>query len=332
MKKVLIGLLMLVVIAAAAPAVLAHPILDENKYFYEDIDMRVVTSDNIDNLYGIEFFERSNMILQLQCNTIVIGDTYFKIINKFLKNGGTIWVYDSSVAEKFGFIKSDFTSKTVQGRKIKTQYAHTDEYPAYLCKAYPAAESPVLKGVGNVMMNCIEVGNDTYSAVTKAFGDDNFYPLLKVGKDGPFVCAYRKWGKGKVIFIAGLNEKDFKNPMFVANLKEFSFDLSMPETKDDKNKNEQLKYKCAIAFVDKTSKAGYITNKNIEFFANNENKIYEFDKVSKIKFFQPDAQDEIYFKDGTMLKGVIMMQSVDFSPDGVYIEKYRKKDVVEISF
>lgn len=327
MKKILIVLLMFVILASGAYAV-----LDENNYFYEDIDMRIVTNDNIDNLFGIEFFDRSNMILQLQCNTIAMADPYFKMINKYLKNGGAVWVYDSAVAEKFGFIRSDFTSKMVQGRKIKTVYAHSDEYPAYFCKAYPASDIPFLKGVGTVMMNCIEVGNDTYSAVTKAFGDDNFYPLLRAGKDGPIVCAYRKWGKGKVVFVSGLNEKDYKNPIFIANLKEFSFNLSMPETKNDKNKNELLKNKCAIVFADKTSKTGYMMNKNIEFFASDENKIYEFSNVAKIKFFQPDAQDEIYFKDGTMLKGIIMMQSVDFSQDGLYIEKYRKKDVVEINF
>lgn len=328
MKRILIGLLMFVVITVAA-----HALLDENKYYYEDIDMRIITNDNIDSIYGIEFFDRENIVLQLQCNSVILTDLCFKRIDKFLKNGGTVWVYDSTVAEKFGFVKSDFSSKAVQGRKVTTDYAHISDYPAYLCKAYPASDSPVLKGVKSVLMNCIAVGNDAYSAIVKACGDTNFYPILKLNDSGSFVCAYRTWGKGKVVFISGINEKEAKNPLFVANLKEFSFNLSIPEDSDKKDKKDEApKYKCTIGFIDSTSKAGYIMNKNIEFFANNENKIYEFNNVSKVKFLQPNAEDEIYFKDGKILKGLVIMSDIEFSSDGQYVEKYGKKEVVEILF
>lgn len=325
MRKILICLLMLIVVTNAL-----YALIDENKYSYEDIDMRIITDDNIDSLYGIQFFDRTNIVLQLQCSSVAITKPHFKLIDKFLTSGGTIWIYDSSAAEKFGFVKSDFTSRGIRGRKINTEYANIKEYPAFLCTAFPAGNSNVLKDVKSVVMNCIQTGQDMYSAVAKSAGDEKFYPLLKINDNGNFVCAYRTWGKGKVVFIAGINEKDFKNRLFVANLKEFSFNLTIPDQADKKT-SDALKYKCIISFADNSFKTGFIMNKNLEIFAGNENKIYEFDNIAKIKFLQPAAQDELYFKDGTMLRGLIIMPSIDISQDGIYVEKYGKKDVVEIN-
>lgn len=319
--------LIVFMIAIFAVCFFAKAALCETVIYHEDLDEKIVTDDNIDRLYIISFFEMSGLILHLQCSAEVITPEYFKIIDAFLKKGGAVWIYDSALAQNFGFIKSDFSGKDVQGRKVKTKYSHSDEYPAYLCTAHPASSNSVLNGVKSVRVDCLTVGNDLYSAVKPGPQDNDFYPLLKVNDKDYYVCAYRVWGRGKVVFIPRINENMPVNKQFVANIKEFSRGFSVPS---ERNQNQ---FGCKINFASGKEAQGSITNKTFDIFVNNETKKCEAQNILRIKFAQTvSGFDEIYLKDGTVFKGVISIEDIEFTPDGAYKVKYGKNSIGEIVF
>lgn len=314
-------------IAVFAVCFFAKTALCETVIYNEELDEKTITDDNIDRLYSVSYFEMSGLILHLQCSAEIFTPEYFKIIDTFLKKGGAVWIYDSSLAQNFGFIKSDFSGKEVDGRKVKTKYSYGDEYPAYLCTAHPASSSPALAGVKSVRVDCLMVGDNLYSAVKPSDGDIDFYPLLKVNDKGYYVCAYRTWGKGKVVFIPRVNENMPVNKQFAANIKEFSRGFSVP------SQRQQEQFGCKINFVSGKQAQGRVTNKAFDIADGSEMKKCESQNILRIKFTQDTSGlDEIYLKDGTSLKGVISIEHIEFTPDGVYKVKYGKNSISEIVF
>ncbi|MFH1452892.1 MAG: hypothetical protein ABIH00_02775 [Armatimonadota bacterium] len=315
-KKILIALMVFVCITGSACFAL-------DDYFFHDMDIRIVNNDNLDSLYGVEFFDRSSMILKIQCNSAMLTKGYMKLIDKFLERGGAVWITDSFVARNFGFEPANFTAKEVKGKAVKAIYGYEQKYPAYMCTAYPASTDSILTGVEPIKVGCIMVGPNIYSAIAPEPGNKDFYPLLKID-DVHYASAYITKGKGKMIFMPCIDPKNKKSKIFLDNVREFSYSDLNPEPED--------MYACSIYFKGGKDLKGFILNREIGAFVNNDSKTYQYRDVNKIVFKHPREEDEIYLKTGEVIKGIITVETINFTPGGDLLEKFDPKDITEIIF
>jgi len=192
-----------------------------------ELKIMVLNSRNADKVQELAQDPQCARIVVLQVPYNKINDRSFSILHKWIVGGGTLWYYDSRLAEYFGMENyplkdAEFKSKPYQG-----DFGAEGKLSGVITQGMPKGDSPVLKGISWVLTFLMQVGEGEYSAVKL---NDQITPLLIAGEPVHVVSAIAKIGAGMavlkpLVMMKGQGDGD----RFQANIKEFSAGYPVPD-------------------------------------------------------------------------------------------------------
>jgi hypothetical protein len=251
------------------------------KSFYhsdKELGIKVVTGRNVQDIKKLESEPASARIVVVQASREQLTPDLVTILMNWVKQGGTLWFYDSRLADFFAMEAMPLSSDGLNHKKMEGEYGDTKKYPGIAVLGNPYGDHPVLTGVTGAVIFAIEVGKDQYSAVSARKGTK---ALLKTDltKDVA-VSALREEGKGMVVFKPLLWESQVDGARFQGNLKEYSAGLPIPKI---------------------TTKQSKITDEHM---------------IEKKDFGQKSLVDIVHLADGRIASGKVLTESITFdTPD-----------------
>jgi len=213
------------------------------KGFYhsdKELGIKVYTGRNVQEIRKLEPEPALAKIVVVQASQEQLAPEFVTILVNWVKQGGTLWFYDSRLAAFFGMEAMPLSTEGLNHKKMDGEYGDTKKYPGIAVLGNPYGDHPVLTGVTGAVVFAIEVGKDQYSAVAAIKGTK---ALLKTDlTKTAAVAAIREEGKGMIIFKPLLWESQVDGARFQGNLKEFSAGLPIPKitTKQSKITDEHL--------------------------------------------------------------------------------------------
>ncbi len=145
-------------------------------------------------------------------------------LNAWVQAGHTLWIYDARLGPLFGFQpvlmkKDQFTNKdekgTLGGRDME----------GVGTVGLAMGNSPMNTGVGQVSCFLPKLDGDVYGAVNVTADTQ---ALLRFTYNSPAVAAYRRDGKGMIVFKPLLWPEALSGDRFQSNLLEFSAGYQVP--------------------------------------------------------------------------------------------------------
>lgn len=145
-------------------------------------------------------------------------------LTAWVQAGHSLWIYDARITPLFGFQpvmmkKNQFTNKdekgTLGGRGL----------PGVGTVGLAMGNSPINTGVGQVSCFLPKVDEDQYGAVNVTADTQ---ALLRFTYNSPAVAAYRREGRGLIIFKPLLWPEALSGDRFQSNLLEFSAGFQVP--------------------------------------------------------------------------------------------------------
>lgn len=163
-------------------------------------------------------------IIALQVLKEDMDETLAGPLTSWVQAGHSLWIYDARLGPLFGFQpvlmkKNQFTNKdekgTLGGRGME----------GVGTVALAMGGSPMNTGVGQVSCFLPKVDEDVYGAVNVTADTQ---PLLRFTYNSPAVAAFRRDGKGMIVFKPLLWPEALSGDRFQSNLLEFSAGFQVP--------------------------------------------------------------------------------------------------------
>jgi hypothetical protein len=212
----------------------------------KELGIKVYSGRNKGDVKMLKENPESAKIVVVQILPKDMDDETTKIIMEWVRGGGTLWFYDSRLAQAFGMEPAPITTEGIMHKKLEGEYGEIKKHSGIALLAQPFGDNPSLTGVTGVVVFLIDVGDNTYSCV-KATGTTKAILKPNIMNDNA-MAAIREEGKGKVIFKPLLWQTQVDGARFQANLKEFSAGFPIPRitAKQSKISDELLiEKKCA---------------------------------------------------------------------------------------
>ncbi len=213
------------------------------KSFYhsdKELGIKVITGRNVQDINGLESKPSLAKIVVVQASQEQLTPELVTILLNWVKQGGTLWFYDSRLASFFGMEAMPLSPEGLNHKKMDGEYGDRKKHHGIAVLGNPYGDHPVLTGVTGAVVFAIEVGKDQYSAVA-AHKDTKALLKPDLTKDAA-VSALRNEGKGIIVFKPLLWESQVDGARFQGNLKEFSAGYPIPKitTKQSKITDEHL--------------------------------------------------------------------------------------------
>lgn len=305
------------------------------KQLHNDIDILVINKKNKIKLTTISAPGEITNILVIQLAPEDFEPLMIENANKWIANGGTLWFYDSRLADWFGMKNSPLKKDEFQLKETSQQYGENKKAKGSSTIALPASNSPILTGVKDVLAFLLEVDTDKYSAV-EISDDENFIPLLKVNDNKKAVAAIQKYGKGLIIFKPLLWEASNDGERFQVNLKEFSAGYDVPlldseKNPEDTNNAKNEKYIDKITLRTDLVLEGTILNKELLIETGTGSETIQFEKIKKIELGHTMGEfDIITLTNGSVIKGYAIIDIIYFATDIKDVKKFDRTIIKEI--
>ncbi|MGM9998014.1 MAG: hypothetical protein ACI38Q_01235 [Candidatus Bruticola sp.] len=226
MRRLLFGILMLLSICLAAPLSSradSESTTSLDYHPYGELGIKVMTRGNAHNVAAL-LADPSVRIFILQVPFDQFDLTCCPDIVKWVRQGHSLWFYDSRYAPYFGMKAYALSGKQFKGRDESGDLGE-QKYAGRAAGVLTMSKQDVMSGVGQCTVFLPLVGNDTYSAV--ALGGDTL-PLLQFASDSPALAAMRRDGKGLIVFKPLLWPESLSGKRFQYNLLEYSAGFGVP--------------------------------------------------------------------------------------------------------
>jgi len=193
----------------------------------KDLGIKVITGRNRSDVSLLEKDPASARIVVVQILPKDMTREIADALMKWVRQGGTLWFYDSRLAGYFGMEALPVSPERINHKKMEGEYGETKKHPGIAVTAIPFGEHPALTGVTGAVIFLIEVDKDLYSAV-KSGGPVKALLKTDLTKEAA-VAAFKEEEKGKIIFKTLLWESQIDGARFQANLKEYSAGFPIPK-------------------------------------------------------------------------------------------------------
>jgi hypothetical protein len=328
---------------ASSPVQAQVPETIKGQYHSEkELSYKVITGRNKSDIALLERDPGCCKIVIIQILPKDMTGELGESLMKWVRQGGTLWFYDSRLARYFGMEELPLSSQGLNNRKMEGEYGETKKYPGVAVTAIPFGEHPVLTGVTGAVVFIIEVGPDSYSAV-KSGGPVKALLKTDLTKEAA-VAALKEEGKGKIVFKALLWESQVDGARFQANIKEYSAGFPIPKisSKQSKISDDLMVEKKGILPQDKADFILLSDGRTIWGKVLNESLVFETpDKSMKvacggIKELECDVSsgvDRLLDKDDKKLTGFLSAKGgIQFlTPSGSKVT-LEKQDIKKIFF
>jgi hypothetical protein len=193
----------------------------------KELGIKVFTGRNKGDVKILKENQESAKIVVVQILPKDMDEETAKIVMDWVRGGGTLWYYDSRLAQMFGMEQAPIPTEGLMFKKIDGEYGDVKKHPGIALYAHPFGDHPSLTGVTGAVVFLIDVGNDTYSCVN-AVGPTKAILKPNIIKDNA-IAAIREEGKGRIIFKPLLWQTQVDGARFQGNLKEFSAGFPIPK-------------------------------------------------------------------------------------------------------
>ncbi|ODT70294.1 hypothetical protein ABS71_08625 [bacterium SCN 62-11] len=163
-------------------------------------------------------------IIALQILREDMDESLVAPLTAWVQAGHSLWIYDARITPMFGFQpilmkKNQFTNKDEKGKLAGRGLEGVGAV------ALAVGQSPINTGVGQVSCFLPKVGDEQYGAVNVTADTQ---PLLRLTYNAPALAAYRREGRGMIVFKPLLWPEALSGDRFQSNLLEFSAGFQVP--------------------------------------------------------------------------------------------------------
>ncbi|MBX3169204.1 MAG: hypothetical protein KF760_17495 [Candidatus Eremiobacteraeota bacterium] len=271
-------------------------------------------------------------------------------LTAWVQAGHSLWIYDARITPLFGFQpvmmkKNQFTNKdekgTLGGRGLE----------GVGTVALAMGNSAINTGVGQVSAFLPKVNEDEYGAVNVTADTQ---ALLRFTYNSPAVAAYRREGRGLIVFKPLLWPEALSGDRFQSNLLEFSagfqvpgpagsdkigkppgpnaeyiqghpatgtaavVNTTAPETRNDRvvalPKNAEDKDEMEV--IGEGTLVGQITNEKLSFETGTASVKLTRAEVDRVELSTAGQLDTVYWRDGHTSKGLLMDKRLEIDVNG----------------
>lgn len=310
----------------------------------KECGVKVIKDSNIKDIENLKSNPEYAKILVLQTTFQKFPQEMIEPIMTWVReNGGTLWVYDSRLAEYFGMVSSPINPDGTLSKDIVGDLgSHKTPGKAIIASAF--GSHPVLSGVNGAVVFVVKIDEEKFSAV-KTGGGTTALLKYKLSEDDA-VCAIRTEGKGKVILKPLLWPDQLDGLRFQTNIMEYSAGFPVPviTLKDSPITDEMLipnksaddwKEVDMVELYDGRLVWGKINNKDFYFEGIVKGRKIKKDEISDITFNdKKSGLDIVVLKDGKKEKGLLSLSvdGVNFKTPSGKTVKIGKKEIKKIIF
>ena len=259
------------------------------------------------------------------------------------EEGGSLWVYDSRLAEYFGMVSDPINPDGTLSKDVIGEVG-SNKMPGKAIVASSFGSHPVLNGINGAVVFVIKIDNEKFSAV-KCGGGTTGLLKYKLSEDNA-VSAIRTEGKGKVILKPLLWPDQLDGLRFQTNIMEYSAGFPVPviTLKDSPITDEMLipnksaddwKEIDMIELYDGRLVWGKINNKDFYFEGIIKGRKVKKDEISDITFNEKrSGLDVLIFKNGKKEKGLfsLSVDGINFKTPSGKTVKIGRKEIKKIIF
>ncbi len=270
----------------------------------------------------------------------------------WVQAGHSLWIYDARITSLFGFQpvmmkKNQFTNKDEKGNLGGRSMEGVGTV------ALAMGNSPINTGVGQVSAFLPKVNEDEYGAVNVTADTQ---PLLRFTYNAPAVAAYRREGRGMIVFKPLLWPEALSGDRFQSNLLEFSAGFGVPAldgTKVGKPPGPSAEYiqghpangatvtpaavnttaaqprndrvvalpmnaenKDEMEVIGEGTLVGQITNEKLSFETGTASVKLTRVEVDRVELSTVGQLDTVYWRDGHTSKGLLMDKKLEIDVNG----------------
>lgn len=273
-------------------------------------------------------------------------------LTAWVQAGHSLWIYDARITPSFGFLpvmmkKNQFTNKDEKGNLGGRGMTGVGTV------ALAMGNSPINTGVGQVSAFLPTVNENEYGAVNVTADTQ---PLLRFTYNAPAVAAYRREGRGLIVFKPLLWPDALSGDRFQSNLLEFSAGFGVPAldgskvgkppgpnaeyiqghpangtsgtpaavntTAPDPNKDRVValpmnaENKDEMEVIGEGTLVGQITNEKLNFETGTASVKLTRLEVDRVELSTAGQLDVVYWRDGHTSKGLLMDKRLEIDING----------------
>ncbi|MCE1248043.1 MAG: hypothetical protein LWY06_15485 [Firmicutes bacterium] len=297
---------------------------------HKNIKYEVVTERNLDFIAKLKPGTKPVNFVVIQAKPESFKDSHAKAVMDWVHSGGTVWFYDSRLAEHFGMENSPYSVDKIKGQPYNGGYGSGKvEGVNVVASAVPFTDCEIANGLQSIQVFLMEVGKDKFSGVSST--TKGVMPVFVVNLEQKAVVAVKKHGKGWVIFKPLLWPEVLGGERFQANLKEFSAGYSVPKaeksmipTDFNKGKPSKLARYDSINLSNGEQTIGMVTVKSFSILGSEGTKEIKVDDIKYIRINETGAK--IKLKNDREYQGALLTLSVEVkSPTGKRITLEKSK-------
>ncbi|MCL5037741.1 MAG: hypothetical protein M1269_11590 [Chloroflexi bacterium] len=262
--------------------------IDQYNHTEEQLGILVITGNNIASIDELKERPRRVKIAVLQVPEKKLNADSEKVILDFIKDGGTVWFYDSRLAHIFGLENAPLKGEDLRYKPQKGTYGDESKSRGAATYLQSYGTSPILKGVNLVLAFLLEVGKDRFSAIKVT---DDVTPLLIANDPKIASAAEKNIGEGKVILkpLIWLEAVDGKR--FQTNLLEYSAGYPVPDIKNIVSADKKAELPSKPDEVDRV-----VLNNGNYYDGKLENDSFRLETMNGSAKLSPDDLSEIRIK------------------------------------
>lgn len=196
---------------------------DKAYHAYNELGVKVLTRGNAYNVADV-LADPSVRIFILQVPFGEFDLSCCQSIMEWVRQGHTLWFYDSRYAPYFGMKSYYLAAEQFRGRPEEGPIGDV-KYKGMAAVVLSFENHVSMTGVGQCTIFIPEIEPGIYSAVAV---EGDTVPLLQFASDSPALAALRRDGKGAVIFKPLLWPESLSGKRFQNNLLEYSSGFGVP--------------------------------------------------------------------------------------------------------
>jgi hypothetical protein len=305
LKKIVLILLMISITFTLALGVDLKSLSHTDK----ELNIIVVNQKNLSRLSQLISSPQGSKFLVVQVQPSKLSPKDIKLLQDWVKAGGSLWVYDSRLAAYFDLHSSPLSDKEFEHKPFKGDFGAEGKLPGGAAIATGIGNHPLLAGVNSVAVFLLEIEKDKYSALDI---EKDMIPLLKVNKENKTVCAVKAYGKGWLVFKPLLWEEDLDGAKFQLNLKEFSAGFPIPTTEKAESGNFGISDNAnrdldKIYLKNGKVIAGKILNDDFTFETDQGKLTFKKNNLEAIYIQNKGGLDKAQLKDGKLAVGYLSL-------------------------
>lgn len=332
MKKVALSILLFLIAGFLASGFSSAALPKKvQSQLHKDITILVISQNNVSDLDKLIKDPQKYKILVVQLRSTQCTQEQKDLITKWVQDGGTVWFYDSRLADWFGMENAPVEATKFDCKSAQGEYSDDKAAEGAIAKSFPASSHPVLTGVNQVMVFLLKVDVVSFSAVKIS---EDVTPLLKVNNENKAVAAIKPFGKGIVVFKPLLQQQDGEWDRFQENLKEFSAGYSVPPLAPEEAQAGPTSNADCVYMRDGSLIKGEITQESFDVYPDEEKyplSLIPAD-IREIDLSQGDEYVTVTLKNGKTIRGILMDLKIDMYVNFKKKEKLGKFDILKIVF